>query len=292
MQTRTPSEKEPTTTQHIDLAKLPWVLYVDRRQLPSCAGIYFVSTDQEPTAYIGMAECFKTRFTRHHRSDAFEQLIEEYGRENVKIRYWQAPPMPKYELKSYLLNLENQLIRNSKTRFNNTANSVPKIPPRSVRRTYHGPIYVQINQLGKYYVERSEDGTAGFLFSARKLHMAENAKKYHSPAFLISSGTWEEAWDKYIEYMEIKPEWRQYSTLYFLESAFRARWIESSKPGSREEYVLMGDRATFHRIFLNELPEFKEFAIKYLSTGLTNCSSSDFCETLLSMTKMTVSSYW
>jgi hypothetical protein len=250
----TSSKKLTTPTQRIDLAKLPWVLYVNKRQLPTCGGIYFVGTDQEPTAYIGMAESFKQRFITHHRSDAFEQLIKESGEKSVKIRFWQAPPMPKDKLRSFLLNLEDQLIRKSKTRFNNTANSAPKTPPQSIRRTYHGPIYVQINQLGKYYVERSEDGTAGFLFSTRKLHMAENAVNRRSPAFLISSGTWEEAWDEYIEYMEIKPEWGQYSTLYFLESAFRARWIEPSKPGSREEYVLMGDRATFHRIFLNELP--------------------------------------
>ena len=86
------------TAQRIDVTKLPWVLYINKKSLPTLGGIYFVGTDEEPTAYIGQARCFKSRFIGHHRKKAFEQMVDEYGHKNVKIRYWQVPSMPKSEL--------------------------------------------------------------------------------------------------------------------------------------------------------------------------------------------------
>ncbi|MBD2358073.1 hypothetical protein H6G41_26260 [Tolypothrix sp. FACHB-123] len=272
-----------TTANNIDVTKLPWVLYIDKKSLPTYGGIYFVGTDQEPTAYIGQAVCFKSRFIAHHRKEAFEQLVNEYGRKAVKIRYWQAPLMPKSEWISFVSQLETFLIKNSQTRFNYTADSLPKIPFTTTQRTYVGPIYIQLNKLGEYYVPKSSDGTAGFYFSVEKLHMAENAIKYHSPTFIISSGTWKDALYEYRNNLE--PEWKQYSTLYFLEVRFQARWINYVGQGGIEDYVLSGDQANFHRIFLNRESGFKEFSIKYLRTGLTNCSRSDFCETLLHLTR-------
>lgn len=271
------------TAKSIDVTKLPWVLYIDKKSLPIFGGIYFVGTDEEPKAYIGKAECFKSRFIGHHRKEAFEQLLEDYGHKNVKIRYWQVLPMQKSELTSFLCQLESYLIETSKTRFNDTANSLPKTPYPSVCRTHYGPIYVQLNKLGEYYVPKSSDGTAGFYFSGKKLHMAQNAAKYLSPTFIISSGSWQDAFDEYRN--NIDPKWKQYSTLYFLEVKFRARRFDYVGQGDIEDYVLSGDQATFNRVFLNELPGFKEFSIKYLRTGLTNCSKSDFCETLLDLTK-------
>ena len=271
------------TANRIDVTKLPWVLYIDKKSLPTFGGIYFVGTDQESTAYIGQAGCFKTRFIGHHRKNAFEQLVDEYGQKCVKVRYWQAPLMPKCELVPFLSQLESYLIENFKTRYNHTANSLPKTPFASRQRTYYHPIYVQLNKLGEYYVPKSSDRTAGFYFSLQKIHMAENAIKYHSPTFIISSGTWKDALYEYENNLE--SEWKQYSTLYFLEVRFQARWINYVGQGGIEDYVLCGDQATFHRIFLNQRPGFKEFSIKYLRTGLTNCSKSDFCETLLNLTK-------
>ncbi|MDZ8183621.1 MAG: hypothetical protein RMX96_01995 [Nostoc sp. ChiSLP02] len=271
------------TAKSINITKLPWILYIDKKSLPTCGGIYFIGTDQEPTAYIGQAGCLKTRFIGHHRKNSFEQLVEECGQEDVKIRYWQAPLMPKSELVLFLPQLENYLIENSKTRFNHTPNSLPKTPFASRHRTYCGPIYVQLNKLGEYYVPKSSDGTAGFYFSLEKIHMAENAIKYRSPTFIISSGTWQDALYQYDNNLD--PKWKQYSTLYFLEVRFQARWINYAGQGGIEDYILSGDQATFYRIFLNEYPGFKEFSIKYLRTGLTNCSKSDFCESLLNLTR-------
>ncbi|MBW4560467.1 MAG: hypothetical protein KME32_04770 [Mojavia pulchra JT2-VF2] len=271
------------TAKSINVTKLPWILYIDKKLLPTCGGIYFIGTDQEPTAYIGQAGSLKTRFIGHHRKTAFEQLVDECGQKDVKIRYWQAPLMPKSELVLFLSQLESYLIENSKTRFNYTANSLPKTPFQSRHRTYYGPIYVQLNKLGEYYVPKSSDGTSGFYFSLEKIHMAENAIKYHSPTFIISSGTWKDALYEYENNLE--SEWKQYSTLYFLEVKFQARWINYVGQGGMEDYVLSGNQATFYRIFLNEHPGFKEFSIKYLRTGLTNCSKSDFCETLLNLTR-------
>lgn len=281
MSTPSYSSKILAIAKNIDVSQLRWVLYVEKNSLPTCGGLYFVGTDLEPTAYIGQTECFKTRFLGHHRKSAFEQLLEEHGKENVKIRYWQAPPMPRYELVSFLPQLEAYFIKKSKTRFNNTANSLPKTPSPSIRRTHYGPIYVQLNQLSEYSVAQVVDGEAGFYFSVKKLSLAENAVKYKAPAFLISSGGWEDAC---IAYQEVKPEWKHYSTLYFLETRFRARWIKRVGRDGLEEFILRGDLATFRRVFLNDLPGFKEFSIRYLRTGLTNCSDSDFCETLLSLT--------
>ncbi|BAY39738.1 hypothetical protein NIES2111_41150 [Nostoc sp. NIES-2111] len=272
------------TAKSIDVNKLPWVLYIEKKSLPIFGGIYFVGTDQEPKAYIGKAECFKSRFIGHHRKKAFEQLLEECGHENVKIRYWQAPSMPKSELVSFLLQLEDYLIKNSKTRFNYTINSLPKVPYIPIRRTHAGPIYVQLNKLGEYYVPKSSDGTAGFYFSIEKLHMAQNATKFHSPTFIISSGSWQDAFYEYGN-NNVDPKWKQYSTLYFLEVKFRARWISYAGHGGIEDNVLSGDQAVFRWKFLNQYSGFKEFSIKYLRTGLTNCSKSDFCEKLLELTR-------
>jgi len=284
MKSRPPNPRAIAIAQAINVSSLPWVLYVNKNLLPASGGIYFVGTDQEPSAYLGQSQCFRTRFPGHHRKEAFQQLLNENGSENVKIRYWLAPVMPTYELSTFLYDIESYLIKNLKTRFNNTANSIPKTPPKHIRRTFQGPIYVQLNQLGEYYVPRTSDGTSGFYFSAAKLHAAENAVKYRSPSFLISSGSWKEAQD---EYGNIPEEWKQYTTLYFLEAGFRACWIESDGGSGREEYILGGNRASFHQVFLNDLPGFKEFSIKYLHTGLTNCSESDFCETLLAITRGT-----
>ncbi|PHJ59239.1 hypothetical protein VF14_16905 [Nostoc linckia z18] len=271
------------TAKSINVTKLPWTLYIDKKSLPTYGGIYFVGTDQEPTAYIGQAGCLKTRFFKHHRKNSFDQLIDESGEQSVKIRYWQAPLMPKSELVLFLSQLESYLIENSKTRYNYTANSLPKTPFPSHHRTYYGFIFVQLNKLGEYYVPKSSDGTAGFYFSLKKIHMAEKAIKYRSPTFIISSGTWQDALYEYENNLD--PKWKQYSTLYFLEVRFQARWINYVGQGGIEDYVLSGDQATFYRIFLNEYPGFKEFSMKYLTTGLTNCSKSDFCETLLNLTR-------
>jgi len=284
MPTRTPNPRTVAIARAINVSSLPWVLYINKNTLPASGGIYFVGTDQEPSAYIGQAQCFKTRFPGHHRKEAFQQLIHESGEEKVKIRYWVAPVMPKHELITFLCDVERHFINTLNTRFNNTASSIPKTPVKRILRTFHGPIYVQLNQLGEYYVPRTSDGTSGFYFSAAKLHAAENAVRYRSPSFLISSGTWEDAEE---EYEDIPEDWKQYTTLYFLEAGFRARRIESGDGSGREAYILGGDQASFHQFFLNDLPGFKEFSIKYLHTGLTNCSDSDFCETLLAITQGT-----
>jgi len=287
MRKRLPNPRTITIAQTINVSSLPWVLYIHKNTLPTSGGIYFVGTDQEPSAYIGQAQCFKTRFPGHHRKEAFQKLIHESGEEHVKIRYWAAPLMPKHELITFLCEVEGYLINTLKPRFNNTANSIPKTPAKRISRTFQGPIYAQVNQLGLYYVPRTSDDTSGFYFSAAKLHAAENAVRYRSPSFLISSGTWKQAKE---EYGDIPEDWKQYTTLYFLEAGFRARWIElgeSYEGIGREEYILGGDQASFHQFFLNDLPGFKEFSIKYLHTGLTNCSNSDFCETLLAITQGT-----
>lgn len=285
MKPRSTSSKVIDTAKRIAQSKLPSILYVDKRLLPTYGGIYFVGTDQEPTAYIGQTQCFKTRFIRHHRREAFERLLNENGRENVKIRYWEAPPMPKSELINFLCQLETYLIQHSKTRINCTANSLPKIPSSSTRRTNYGPIYVQLNQISEYFIEPSVDGTANCYFSVTKLHMAENAVEHRSPVFLISSGSWKDWKDASCEFEEIKLEWKQYPTLYFLEIRFRAHCIDPVGRGGREEFRLSGDKASFYKVFLNDLSGFKEFSIKYLRTGLINCSDSDFCETLLKITQ-------
>jgi len=276
MPTRTPNPKTVAIAQKINVSSLPWVLYINKNTLPASSGIYFAGTDQEPSAYLGQAQCFKTRFPEHHSKEAFQQLIHESGEENVKIRYWVAPAMPKHELITFLCDVEKYLIDTLKPRLIDPAKKPPRPRP--------GPIYVQLNQLGKYYVPRTSDGTSGFYFSAAKLHVAQKAVRYRAPSFLISSGTWEDAEE---EYGDIPEDWKQYTTLYFLEAGFRARRIESGYGSGREEYILGGDQASFHQFFLNDLPGFKEFSIKYLHTGLTNCSNSDFCETLLAITQGT-----
>lgn len=113
--------------------------------------------------------------------------------------------------------------------------------------------------------------------------MAENAITYHSPTFIISSGSFRDALYEYGN--DVDPKWKQYTTLYFLEVRFQARWITYAGNGGIENYILSGDQAVFRRFFLNEYSGFKEFSIKYLRTGLTNCSQSDFCETLLELTR-------
>jgi hypothetical protein len=271
------------TAKSIDVNKLPSVLYIDKKLLPTFGGIYFVGTDQEPTAYIGQAKCFKSRFIGHHRTEAFEQLVKEYGHQAVKIRYWQAPLMPQWELVSFISQLESFFIKTSKTRFNYTSDSIPTTPFASKHRTHYGPIYVQLNKLGEYYVPKSSDGTAGFYFSIEKMHMAQNAITFHSPTFIISSGSFRDALYEYGN--NVDPKWKQYTTLYFLEVRFQARWITYAGNGGIENYILSGDQAVFRRDFLNEYSGFKEFSIKYLRTGLTNCSKSDFCETLLKLTR-------
>lgn len=290
MKPKSSNPKVNSIAESIDIQKLPWVLYSDKKMLPIHGGIYFVGTDEEPTAYIGQAGCLKTRFIGHHREKSFEELSNKGGEKNVRIRYWQAPPMSKNELMTFLLQIETLLIKKFKPRLNYTAIPQPeKLPPTDPSNQrgiiYKGAVYVQLNQLSEYEYDISQatDDTANFYFSARKLCMAEKAVKFKSPAFLISSGSWEDAY--YSCGYGVKPEWKQYPTLYFLEARFRARWIKRIGQDNREEFMLSGDQASFHRVFLNEFPGFKEFSIKYLRTGLTNCSNSDFCRTLLEITR-------
>ncbi|MHC5767259.1 MAG: hypothetical protein ACYTXI_16860 [Nostoc sp.] len=61
MKSKVYPSKVITTARSIDVTKLPWILYIDKKSLPIFGGIYFVGTDEEPKAYIGKAECFKSR---------------------------------------------------------------------------------------------------------------------------------------------------------------------------------------------------------------------------------------
>ena len=62
MKTRSPNPKAIAMARTIDVSSLSWVLYINKNTLPTSSGIYFVGTDQEPSAYIGQAQCFKTRW--------------------------------------------------------------------------------------------------------------------------------------------------------------------------------------------------------------------------------------
>jgi hypothetical protein len=258
---------------------------VDKAKLPIYGGVYFVGSDNDPTAYIGQSQCLKSRFISHHRKEAFNQLVKEHGEQDIKIRYWKAPSLPKDDLQTLLIGVEGCLITSRKPKINCTSNSIPKTPCKQSRIPFRGPVYVQVNQLGvmgSYSIRKTHDSTSRCYLSLRKLADAENAARYRSPVFLISSGSWEDAC---FEFGHIPDNWKQYTTLYFLSVMFRALRVEFAWDDLPHEYCLSGNQATFHQVLLNELPGFKDFSIRYLHTGFTNCSQSAFCSTLFEVAR-------
>lgn len=64
----------------IELSTLPWVSLKNKKQLPSCAGVYVVSSDQQ-VLYIGCSDNLLLRWVSHHR----HKEVKPYN--NVKISW-------------------------------------------------------------------------------------------------------------------------------------------------------------------------------------------------------------
>lgn len=55
--------------EDIDPLQLPSVLFIDKKHLPDCSGVYFVVDQSETVIYIGRAENIKKRWLNHHHFD-------------------------------------------------------------------------------------------------------------------------------------------------------------------------------------------------------------------------------
>jgi hypothetical protein len=68
------------TPEMLNIDKLPWVAYTQRKLLPSIPAVYFVLASMEPhIAYIGATKCLRSRFfeERHDKHYWFRDVVPD-----------------------------------------------------------------------------------------------------------------------------------------------------------------------------------------------------------------------
>jgi excinuclease UvrABC nuclease subunit len=102
---------------NLNYRDMPALSYIQRRELPSAPGIYYVGNHDCPVMYIGLAHNLKKRHLNHHRQVEFNKI------ENAVIYYrvlGQDVLAKISSLREVLMRLEKQSINYYKPPLNYT----------------------------------------------------------------------------------------------------------------------------------------------------------------------------
>ncbi|MBD2448848.1 GIY-YIG nuclease family protein [Nostoc sp. FACHB-152] len=119
---------------NLNYKEMPVFPYLQRKELPTKPGIYYIGNSVSPVMYIGLSRNLKSRHISHHRQGQFE------GIENAMIRYRVLTEdllATISDLTETLRRLEKQAINYYKPPINNTP-----IPNQSKFTTVHGQTFI------------------------------------------------------------------------------------------------------------------------------------------------------
>lgn len=263
---------------NLNYKRMPVLPYMQRKELPAKAGIYYVGNSNSPVMYVGLSRHLKNRHMSHHRQGQFESI------ENAVIRYRVITDdllVETYDLTATLRRLEKQAIDYYKPLINYTP-----VPNQPKFQTVHGPIYIQIHKVkeaGYCTHFEAQDGDELTINSSR-LPLITRAIEEKRPIFLIASGYYEDY--RMAGYPNLREIWPyKEDRIYLLISRFIPYGREESDCYGYDYVVYGGNSKIFLNPYtlLNGKPGFEEFKRKYLVLGFTNCEQSPFANQLLTL---------